>query len=152
MHGQRPTECTTKRRYSSGAPLRKPPAEEWRWPTVSTFFLAVNAWFSLATSATVPPLQSGLGTFDLGSVLCILPYAPPLGSAFPPENKILYTQKKKKKAKRKKEKKKKRLLTFDAELTRSVFSLYFFVPRYWCERRTRGRVRGGASYFLPVAA
>lgn len=61
------------------------------------------------------------------------------------------TRKRKKKAKRKKEKKK-RLLTFDAELTRSVFSLYFFVPRYWCERRTRGRVRGGASYFLPVAA
>lgn len=107
MHGQRPTECTTKRRYSSGAPLRKPPAEEWRWPTVSTFFLAVNAWFSQATSATVPPLQSGLGTFDLGSVLCILPYAPPSDLHFRLKIKSC-TRKRKKKAKRKKRKKKKK--------------------------------------------
>lgn len=70
-----------------------------------------------------PPVAIGTRNFRFGFRIMYFALCTPLGSAFPPENKILYTQKKKNE---KKKRKKKRLLTFHAELTRSVFSLYFF--------------------------
>lgn len=83
-------------------------------------FSAVNAWLSLATSATVPPLQSGLGTFDLGSVLCILPYASPSDLHF--RLKIKSCSRKRKKSEKKKKKKKAAEVSRRSECLFSVLS------------------------------
>lgn len=71
-----------------------------------------------------PPVAIGTRNFRFGFRIMYFALCTPLGSAFPPENKILYTQKKKK-AKRKKEKKKKAADVSRRAHSECLFSVLF---------------------------